>query len=79
MSHTYLEILRLCSFNSASKRLVLVLSQDNTVEITADEITDYDAAVYSKNLQSMCFEERDWHAEIVECICNAVGKSANDE
>ena len=59
--------------------LVLIFSQDYSVEVTSDQITQHDADINSEDLESMSLEEGYRHACVVERICHAVGKAAHDE
>ena len=59
--------------------LVLIFLEDDTVEITAYKVPEYDADVYAENLKEMGLYECHRYAEEVEDICYAVRKSAYNE
>ena len=59
--------------------LILVLVKNDAIEVTSDEVAQYDAYIYTENLKSMSLEECERNCQIVECVCYAVGKSADDE
>ena len=58
---------------------ILAFCQNDAVEVAADEITQDDADIDRQDGRSVGFPEVERHAEVVECICHAVGESADDE
>lgn len=52
---------------------------DKTVEITTNEVSDYDADVEDQDREPVVCEERNWYAKVVEGIGNTVRETAHDE
>jgi hypothetical protein len=57
----------------------LIFGKDDAVEIAADEVSDDNAGIDSKDLQCIGHPEVQRHTEVVECIGDTVGKSADNE
>ena len=59
--------------------LILVLCQNYSVEVAANEVAKDDTAVYAQHLPCMCLKEGNWYAKVIECVGYAVGEAAYDE
>ena len=59
--------------------LVLFFGKDYAIKIAADKIAKNYACIYSEYLKNVEFPERNRHAEIIECIRNAVGEATYNE
>ena len=59
--------------------LILFLGQDDAVKVASNKIAKYYAYIYAKYFRCMCLPERNRHAEVIERVCHAVGKAADDE
>ena len=58
---------------------ILAFCQNDAVEVAADEIAKDDADIDRQDGRSVGFPEVERHAEVVECICHAVGESTDNE
>ena len=54
-------------------------ARHNTVEVTANEVSKHDGKVKAEDFAKVSKEEVGGHGEVIERICHAVGKAADDE
>ena len=59
--------------------LCFLVPHDEANEVAANAVANHDAYVEKDNVEQICLPETYWHCQIIECIGNAVGESANDE
>ena len=57
----------------------MIFSQDDAIEIAADQVTQHDADIDAEDLEGMRLQEGRRHRAIVEGVGHAVGEAAYDE
>lgn len=70
--------LRVIVFNKCMQEL-RACARHNAVEVTANEVSDNDGKVKTEDFAKVGKEEVGGHGEVIERICHAVGKAADDE